>query len=167
MGSAITVHKLNEQGVEVFRYSGILIGERGNSLTLEAYYERSDVQFFGLTFREGDRFIETYYSERLFNIFEIHDTDDHIKGWYCNITRSARIEQGHIYAEDLALDLLVYPDGRVQVLDEDEFEELELSESDHNTALAALEELKQWVEARKGPFYRLTAENRPAVCPGV
>ena len=164
MGSAITVHKLNEQGVEVFHYNGILIGERGNSLTLEAYYERSDVQFFGLTFREGDRFIETYYSDHWFNIFEIHDTDDdHIKGWYCNITRSARIEQGHIYAEDLALDLLVYPDERVQVLDEDEFEAMELSESDRKNALSALEELKQWVERRKGPFYRLTAENRPAV----
>ncbi|MCJ7569482.1 MAG: DUF402 domain-containing protein [Anaerolineales bacterium] len=164
MGSAITVHKLNEQGVEVFHYNGILIGERGNSLTLEAYYERSDVQFFGLTFREGDRFIETYYSDHWFNIFEIHDTDDdHIKGWYCNITRSARFEQGHIYAEDLALDLLVYPDGRVQVLDEDEFEEMELSESDRKNALSALEELKLWVERRKGPFYRLTAENRPAV----
>ena len=163
MGSAITVHKLNEQGAEVFHYNGILIGERGNSLTLEAYYERSDVQFFGLTFREGDRFIETYYSDHWFNIFEIHDTDDDIKGWYCNITRSARIEQGHIYAEDLALDLLVYPDGRVQVLDEDEFEAMELSESDRKNALSALEELKQWVERRKGPFYRLTAENRPAV----
>ena len=163
MGSTITVHKLDEQGVEVFHYNGILIGERGNSLTLEAYYERSDVQFFGLTFREGDRFIETYYSDHWFNIFEIHDTDDDIKGWYCNITRSARIEQGHIYAEDLALDLLVYPDGRVQVLDEDEFEAMELSESDRKNALSALEELKQWVERRKGPFYRLTAENRPAV----
>ena len=164
MGSAITVHKLNEQGVEVFHYNGILIGERGNSLTLEAYYERSDVQFFGLTFREGDHFIETYYSDRWFNIFEIHDTDnDHIKGWYCNITRSARFEQGHIYAEDLALDLLVYPDGCLRVLDEDEFEAMELSESDRKNALSALEELKQWVERRKGPFYRLTAENRPAV----
>ncbi|NOR90688.1 MAG: DUF402 domain-containing protein [Anaerolineales bacterium] len=164
MSSAITVHKLNEQGVEVFRYSGNLVEERGTSLTLEARFDRSDVQFFELTFREGDRFIETYYTDRWFNIFEIHDAaDDHLKGWYCNITRPARIEQGHIYAEDLALDLLVTSDGRLRVLDEDEFEEIDLGESDRKNALLALEELKQWVKARKWPFSKLTAENRPAM----
>ena len=164
MGSVITVLKLNERGVEVFRYSGTLVGKQGTSLTLEAYFERSDIQFFGLTFREGDRFIETYYSDRWFNIFEIHDAgDDHLKGWYCNITRPARIDQGHIYAEDLALDLLVYPDGRVQVLDEDEFEEIALGESDRKNALSALEELKQRDKTRKWPFSKLSVENRPAV----
>ena len=164
MGSAITVHKLNEQGVEVFCYNGTLVRKQGTCLTLEARFERSDVQFFGLTFRVGDRFIETYYSDRWFNIFEIHDAaDDHLKGWYCNVTRPARFEQGHIHAADLALDLLVFPDGRVRVLDEDEFEELKLSESDRMNALASLEELKQWVQARKGPFSKLIPENRPAV----
>lgn len=164
MSSALTVHKLNEQGVEIFRYSGSLVEEKGTSLTLEARFERADVQFFELTFREGDRFIETYYTDRWFNIFEIHDAaTDHLKGWYCNITRPARIEQGHIYAEDLALDLLVTPDGRVRMLDEDEFEEIDLSQSDRKNALSALEELEQWVKARKGPFSKLTAENRPAM----
>lgn len=164
MSNAITVHKLNEQGVEVFRYYGTLVGEQGTILTLEARFERSDVQLFGVTFREGDRFVETYYSDRWFNIFEIHDAgDDHLKGWYCNITRPARFEQGHIYAEDLALDLLVTPDGRLRVLDEDEFDEMELSESDRDNALSALEELKRWVEARKGPFSKLAAENGPRV----
>ena len=164
MGNWITVHKLNEQGAEVFRYSGILVEEQGTSLTLEARFDRSDVQFFELTFREGDRFIETYFTDRWFNIFEIHDADDdHLKGWYCNIPRPARIEQGHICAEDLALDLLVYPDGRRRVLDEDEFEEIDLSESDRKNALSALEKLKQWAQARKGPFSRLAAENRPTM----
>lgn len=164
MGSAITVHKLNEQGVEVFRYRGTLIGEQGASITIEARFERADIQFFELTFREGDRFIETYYTDRWFNIFEIHDADDdHLKGWYCNITLPARIEQGHIYAEDLALDFLVYPDGRWRVLDEDEFADMELSETDRKNALSALEELKQWVKAHKGPFSRLATENRPTM----
>jgi predicted RNA-binding protein associated with RNAse of E/G family len=163
MSSGITVHKLNEQGVEVFRYKGTLVDEQGTHLALEARFDRSDVHFFGITFREGDRFIETYYSDRWFNIFEIHAaSDDHLKGWYCNITRPARIDQEHIYAEDLALDLLVYPDGRVQVLDEDEFEEITLSVSDRKNAQTALDELRQWVEARKGPFSKITTENHPA-----
>ena len=162
MSSDITVHKLNEHGVEAFTYSGTLIALQETNLTLEACFELSEVEFFGLTLREGDRFIETHYTDHWFNIFEIHDAgDDHLKGWYCNITRPARIEQGHIYTEDLALDLLVFPDSGVRVLDEDEFENIDISDSDRKNALSALEELKQWVEARKGPFSQLTAENRP------
>ncbi len=77
MGSTITVHKLNEQGDEVFRYSGTLIEEHGTSLTLQARFDRSDIQFYELTLREGDRFIETYFTDRWLNIFEIHDADEH------------------------------------------------------------------------------------------
>jgi predicted RNA-binding protein associated with RNAse of E/G family len=43
---------------------------------------------------------------------------------------------------DLALDLLVFPDGRQLVLDEDEFAALDLNASTITSAHAALEELK-------------------------
>jgi hypothetical protein len=42
----------------------------------------------------------------------------------------------------LALDLLVFPDGRQIVLDEDEFNALPLSEAERQSALAALAELQ-------------------------
>lgn len=76
----------------------------------------------------GDRFVETYYADRWYNIYEVHSqADDHIKGWYCNIAYPAEISENELIFRDLALDLLVYPDGRQLLLDEDEFDALDLS----------------------------------------
>ncbi|MCK5642801.1 MAG: DUF402 domain-containing protein [Gammaproteobacteria bacterium] len=47
--------------------------------------------------------------------------DDHHKGWYCNITRPARIEVKHVYAEDMALDPVITADGEQIVVDEEEY----------------------------------------------
>ena len=46
---------------------------------------------------------------------------------------------------DLALDLLVYPDGQKLVLGEDEFAALSLPATDQAQAKAALMELQQYV----------------------
>ena len=52
----------------------------------------------------------------------IYDVDDdHHKSWYCNITRPARIEVKHVYAEDMALDPVITADGEQIVVDEEEY----------------------------------------------
>jgi len=150
---SITVHKLNEQGIEVWQYKGAVVERTENSLTLRAHFDRDDVQLFGLNLERGDLFVETFYKDRWYNIFAIYDREGkQHKGWYCNITRPAIIEDGHIYAEDLALDLLVFPDGRLEVLDEDEFDALELLEDDRRAALQALDELRCLANLHEGPF---------------
>jgi hypothetical protein len=149
----VTVHKLNAQGEEVWRYAGVVLNRSNARITLQARFDRDDVQFQGLSLRCGDRFIETFYSDRCYNIFEVRDVhDDRLKGWYCNITRPARIEREHVYAEDLALDLIVFPDGRWRVLDEDEFQALDLTEETRRRALEALRELQDLAERQSGPF---------------
>lgn len=153
MRETITVHKLDAHGDEVWRYKGLVLQRTESSVSLEAYFDREDVEFFGLILRRGDRFEETFYSDRWYNIFIIYDVmDGHLKGWYCNITRPARIEDSHIYADDLALDLVVKPDGQVHIVDEDEFAALDLPSKDRQRALEALEQLKTWVFNRAGPF---------------
>ena len=153
IGDPISVHKLDERGVEVWRYEGIVLSNSATNLTLQAYFDRDEVVFEGLQLNRGDRFIETFFSDRWYNIFEIYDVDDELlKGWYCNVCRPAQIDSGHIYAEDLALDLIVYPDGTWRVLDEDEFAELEISEEDQEHARDALNELIEIARQRKSPF---------------
>jgi uncharacterized protein len=113
-----------------------------NSLLIEAFFNREDLPFHGITRREQDRFIERYYSDRWYNIFEIHDRDDNrLKGWYCNVTRPAEFSPGKIAYVDLALDLLVYPNGKYLVLDEAEFINLPLSNASRDQARQALREL--------------------------
>jgi predicted RNA-binding protein associated with RNAse of E/G family len=152
-GDRISIHKLNEDGVEVWCYEGVVLSKTATSLTIQAFFDHDDLAFEGLLLKRGDRFTEIFYSNRWYNIFEIHDVEDgNLKGWYCNVCRPARIEDGHIYAEDLALDLIVYPDGKWRILDEDEFTALNIPLEDQKYARDALNQLIDLARQRKVPF---------------
>jgi len=141
---AITVLKLDAQGRETWRYHGEVVQSLADRVVLQAHFDREDRIFHGMPLCRGDRFLETYFTDRWYNIYEIHARDDDtLRGWYCNIGKPALLDGDCLSYVDLALDLLVFPDGRQFVLDEDEFLQLDLSLSDREQALAALEELKQ------------------------
>jgi hypothetical protein len=147
------IHKLNEQGVVLLTYEGLMLERSATSVCLQAFFGRPDYVAAYHTFRRGDRMVEWFYSDQWFNIFQMHDVDDdHLTGWYCNITRPARIEDEAVYAEDLALDLMVYPDGRTLLLDQDEFEALALDSAIRQAALVGLAQLQQWVAERHAMF---------------
>jgi hypothetical protein len=158
MTRSVTVHKLNERGQQLLEYSGSLVSQGGNCLVLEAFFEPEELDLCGVRLRRGDRFVETYYTDRWYNIFTIYDRDNgRLKGWYCNITRPARISPAgdHVYAEDLALDLIVFPHGRWMVVDEEEFAALSLTLEERQQALGALADLQAKVVRREGPFEAL------------
>lgn len=152
--STITVIKLDHRGREVFRYQGEVLARNATWVQLEARFGRDEVLVAeGVRFRRGDRFVEWFYSDRWHNIFEIHDADDdHLKGWYCNITRPALLSGDMVRSEDLALDLWVGPDGRQVVLDESEFAALPLDAAERSRAWAELEALLRAVRERRPPF---------------
>ena len=153
MTEQVSVHKLDSEGVEVFRYVGNTIHRSETSVVLEAIFDMEQREFHGLTFRRGDRFVETHYSDRWYNVLAVHDVDTgDLKGWYCNISRPARIDNATVSAEDLALDLVILPNGSQFVLDEDEFAALDLGTADRARARAALNELRRNAEALDGPF---------------
>jgi protein associated with RNAse G/E len=136
--------KNDHLGNPVWEYDSEIIEKTSSALLLEANFNRSDLMFNGVLLREGDRFLELYLAGKWFNIYEIHDKDDDkIKGWYCNITRPARIAEEKISYDDLALDLLVYPDRKILILDEDEFRSLSLDPADILNARKGLGELKE------------------------
>lgn len=140
----ITVIKLDHQGEETWRYQGRLIEHEGHTLTLEAYFDREDTPVNGMILRRGDRFVETYFDNRWYNIFEVRDRDDdRLKGWYCNLGWPAEFGENQISYRDLALDLLVLPDGSQKVLDEAEFNRLPIPPEVREKALRGLVELKE------------------------
>lgn len=138
----VDVIKMNRQREETWRYQGRILARDKNSILIEAFFNRSDLMLHDIILRENDRFIERYYDDQWFNIFEIHDRDDgHLKGWYCNVTTPAEFTPGKIAYIDLALDLLAYPNGSYIILDRDEFNALNLSEKCRTKALQALNSL--------------------------
>jgi predicted RNA-binding protein associated with RNAse of E/G family len=140
----ITVSKKDEHDRITWQYIGEVLARDAKAVIIEARFNRPDLPFQGIILKQGDRFIETFYTDRWYNIFEIHDRDnDAIKGWYCNIACPVVWDAADMLSYvDLALDLWVTPAGVQVVLDEDEFAQAELDASTRARALQAMTELQ-------------------------
>jgi hypothetical protein len=148
----ITVLKRNLAGEVTWQYEGRVLERRATCVTLEAFFNRDDMPFMDVVLKRGDRFIESFFSDRWYNVFEIYDRDNKkFKGWYCNIGYPAVIEMDTVSYIDLALDLWVADDGAQTVLDEDEFQRLSLDRLARAQAVSALEELKRKFANKRPP----------------
>jgi uncharacterized protein len=148
----ITVQKKNLTGEVTWQYEGEVLKRELNYVMLEAFFNRPDTPFMDVVLKENDRFVETFFTDRWYNIFEIHDRDDGgLKGWYCNIGKPAVIEDGVVSYVDLALDLWVSANGEQTVLDEDEFESMSLDKEMRMKALSGLKALQARFENKKPP----------------
>lgn len=139
------VLKKNPADEVTWQYDGVVLRREENMVILEALFNRDDMPFMDIVLKRNDRFVETFYSDRWYNIFEIYDRDDgKLKGWYCNIGKPAIIEDDSVSYVDLALDLWVSVDGKQTVLDEDEMDALNLDEELKQKVYAGLHELQEW-----------------------
>jgi len=151
-GSQITVLKRDLAGDVTWQYQGRVLQCDPYVIVLEAHFNRPDLPFMDVVFKEGDRFVETFYTDRWYNIFEVFDRDDgRRKGWYCNISKPAVLGPATVSYVDLALDLWVGADGSQSLLDEDEFRRLGLDPDSSAKAWAALEELRSKFKHKDPP----------------
>lgn len=151
---------LVKAGRTKIRYTGELLTDDGTRLAVRAAWAGSGVRDFGFVrFEPGDVFTEHYWRDRWYAIKEVRSATGALKGWYCDITRPAVRSGPELVVEDLDLDLWRSADGLdVRRLDEDEFAESGLAETDPEAAraaLAALDELESL--ARGGDFTALLA----------
>lgn len=143
--SSLIIHKLNHRGQEVFSWAGDVLTRSATALTLRAVFTRGPLDLGYVRLNSGDVFIEHFFADRWYNIYEIYAAEDGaFKGWYCNITRPARFTVTDVYTEDLALDVFAPPAGEALVLDEDEFAALSLTDAEIQHARAAARELQRW-----------------------
>lgn len=151
---------LVKAGRTKIRYPAELLADDGTRIAVRAPWAGSGVRDFGFVrFEPGDVFTEYYWRDRWYSVKEVRAADATVKGWYCDITRPAVRTDHELVVEDLDLDLWRSADGRdVRRLDEDEFAESGLTESDPeaaSAAVAALAELETL--ARTGGFEKLLA----------
>jgi protein associated with RNAse G/E len=126
IGSPIHVRKLKPDRTLDFSWNGTILRCDLSGIVLRAEFNVDLVERDFATFRRGDVFVEFYYFDRWFNIFQISAADGTLKGWYANIGLPAELkaEAGALEYVDLALDVWTNPDGDFVVLDQDEFETL-------------------------------------------
>ncbi len=67
--------------------------------------------------------LEIYPDGEHFCISAVLDEKDNIVEWYIDIARMLGEEEGVPYEDDLYLDVVIVPDGRIHLLDEDELED--------------------------------------------
>ncbi len=148
----MNILKKNLANEVTWQYEGVVLSRAENSITLEALFNRDDMPFQEITLKRNDRFVETFYSDKWYNIFEIYDRDDkQLKGWYCNIGMPAVIDADSVSYIDLALDLWVSVDGTQTVLDEDELEELNLDAELKQKVYEGLRELQKQFKTKNPP----------------
>ncbi len=105
--TTLTVIKHRANGEEVMRYSGEVVTRTDDMVVVNARFTATDRVFFGMPLKKDDLFVEAYFKDRWYNIYEIYDRDDNTrKGWYCNISRPAVWNDSQISFDDLALDLV-------------------------------------------------------------
>jgi len=149
----ITVVKQNALGEPKIQYQGELIQRSTDGVVIEAYWKHAPKDLGYTIFEPGDRFIEYYYTNRWYNIFDISGTDGQRKGWYCNVAEPAHIFEDHIEQVDLLLDVWVDPQGVPLILDEDEFAfDTTLNKEQRVGARKGLEDLLQVIAARQAQF---------------
>ena len=130
-----------------YEYPMVVVADDGIHLIVRGPWAEPDARDVGpVTFEPGDTFTEHYWRDRWYAIKEVRRPDGALKGWYCDVTRPARVQDGIVLSEDLVLDLWVGGDGiGVERLDEEEFAASGLARSDPvaaERALAALTELE-------------------------
>lgn len=66
---------------------------------------------------------EYFWFDRWYNIFRFHEPAGDLKCYYCNVILPPELTGPSLDYVDLDLDILIWPNGSFQVLDEAEFEE--------------------------------------------
>jgi len=159
VGQQLLVRKLDyATGRVMISWPGRLLELSDERLVIRAPFASSSgntVFVDGVPFAPGDIFTEFYFLHRWYNVFHIAGPTGQPKGWYCNVTRPATLDESGVSFVDLALDLFAHPDGRYTVLDEDEFDlarEQAYASEDANQALAAIDQLKDLARAGRLPI---------------
>ena len=149
----ITVVKLSPRGETKIQYQGEVVEHLSHGVIIQAYWSHPTKNLGYVSFEPGDRFIEYYYTDRWYNIFDIASTQGVRKGWYCNIAEPAVLFEDRIEQVDLHLDVWVSPQGETLILDEDEFAaDTTLTARQRNGAQQALQELLQMIADKQEAF---------------
>lgn len=131
----IEIVKRETLGTDVATYRGQVVQGFSNGwLEVLATWTYRQVSSHGLDFEPGDRLIEYFSPQEMFNVFLVVSPVGTIRGWYGNVTYPAWIEIDHeskrLVWQDLYLDVILLPDGTLTVADEDELEQSRLEATD-------------------------------------
>lgn len=150
-----SVFKLRPDGSVATRYDAVEIDAPDGWVAVRANWVHGRVDIGHFAFEPGDVLDEYFALDRPYNAFATWRADGTFVAWYCNVTHPTMIDGDELRWHDLWVDVLVMPDGRTIVLDEDELADSGLATRDpalHAMILAARDELLALAAAGAYPF---------------
>ncbi len=129
-GDAVRVRKLRYDGSERIHWPGVVlrVDPSGVVVRAELAFEKVDLGF--TTWYRGDVFHEFYDWDCWYTVAQIAAPDGALRGWYGDVCMPPRLSppvDDSVAAEisyvDLVLDVWRGANGRVELMDEDEFAE--------------------------------------------
>ncbi len=152
----ITINSRKYDGRIRRSWSGGLISQTDKLLVVVGRFG-SDVDHSDLgRILEGTISFEHFWLDRWYNVFGFYNPDGTYRNHYCNITMPPIFEGDVLDFVDLDIDVVVWPDTRLEILDRDDFE-LNTTKygypSEFRQAVEdAVTELTEMIEAREFPF---------------
>jgi len=113
-------HKLNGERMEF----DCKLLERSDRSVVLLYRIPSDAKVGELSLPAGTTTYAHYWSDRPFNVYHWIAPDGTTLGYYVNLGDTVAFHEDGVEWRDLAVDILRTPDGRTQVLDTDELEDV-------------------------------------------
>ena len=122
MSQQITVNSRKYDGIIRRTWNCELIEQNGNALIFVGVFDH-DVSHSDLgDIAAGTISYEYYWLDRWYNIFCFHEPDGAFRNYYCNINMPPVFNGGILDYVDLDIDVVVWPDGKYQILDEIDYE---------------------------------------------
>ena len=120
---------------------------KGSVATVQIHEVNNQIVENGICFHaDGFSRIEFMPDHENWALTAIYDEEGKIVEWYFDMTKENGIDDGRPYIEDLYLDIALFPDGRVVVLDEDELQDAldsgEITVAEFELAYQSLAKLK-------------------------
>lgn len=99
-----------------------LVDRNDPLIVLVGEFDR-DVKHPGLgSILRGTLSYEYFWLDRWYNIFRFHEPDGSLRNYYCNVAMPPTFENGVLDYVDLDIDVLIWPNGKFEVVDRDDFE---------------------------------------------
>ena len=137
-------------------WSAHLVERSESHILLEGYFE-SEVRHPELgVIAKGTRSVETFFFDRWYNYFSFYEPTREFRNHYINISMPPQMSDDAIDYVDLDIDVIVWPDGQIEVLDEQEFRENARLYGYPDSVVSKAEKLKQEILRKPDQFITIT-----------
>ena len=153
---SVTINSRKFDGTTHKTWTANLIEQNDALLTFVGIFENEvNHRQLGLI-RRGTVSYEFYWLGGWFNVFRFHESDGSLRNFYCYINMPPEFKDNVLDYVDLDIDVLVWKDFSIQILDTEEFEVNSLkygySVEIKNKINESLEKILDLIEKRDFPF---------------